>query len=122
MTKKEIKQLDKLWSKGVVARANGKCEWCGLPKRLEAAHIFSRRNRSTRWLPLNGLALCGYCHRLGRMSAHQAPLDFSKFVLDKLGRICYNTLCRLAHKIVKNQDFETIKQELEKSNDQENIR
>lgn len=113
MTKKEIKTLDKLWQKAIKLRANGKCEWCRDKKPLEAAHIFSRRNRSVRWCLDNGLALCSKCHRLGKFSAHQSPIDFHNFVLDKLGRIEYNVLCKLAHSIVKYQDFEQILKELE---------
>jgi hypothetical protein len=41
------KKADDLWSKCV--RIKGVCEVCGKKEYLNAHHIFSRHNKSTRW-------------------------------------------------------------------------
>lgn len=112
MTKKEIKILDKLWSKAIKER-DKVCQMCGKSgKYLQAHHIFTRRNRTIRWNLNCGILLCPNCHTFGLHSAHQNPLDFAEFIKKRLGIIKYKTLKKLAHQTVKWQDFETIKKQL----------
>ena len=85
-------RLDVLWSH--IIKKVGKCERCGRTYNLQAAHIHSRSNRSTRWILLNGLCLCGGCHLFW---AHQHPTDFTDFVMNKLGFDVYDELRTLAH-------------------------
>ena len=59
------READKLWS--TLVRSKGSCEaWAYQPPKcsgaLQAAHGFSRRYRHTRWLPINGFALCQAHH------------------------------------------------------------
>ena len=70
-----------LWSKAV--RKIGYCEVCGATEHLQAHHIFSRVNRSTRWELTNGVCLCPKCHIYStELSAHGNPYAFAKW-LDK---------------------------------------
>ena len=51
------KKADMLWSR--VVRIGGRCEYCGcVDKKLDAHHIYSRSNKSTRWELENGICLC----------------------------------------------------------------
>lgn len=54
---------DREWSRIVRARAGGRCEWCGTPAEVQAAHIIGRSYSATRCDPDNGRGLCGQCHR-----------------------------------------------------------
>ena len=71
--------FDRIWSKIVRAKANYKCELCGVTKNnmtLNAHHIVGRRHLSTRHYIPNGICLCIVCHRFGKNSAHENPLWF----------------------------------------------
>ena len=67
---KMIERLDDLFSEYVrrraIRRVHG-CERCGTWKadwrRLQCAHLRSRKKHSTRWHEWNGVGLCGGCHR-----------------------------------------------------------
>jgi hypothetical protein len=80
--KKNIKkQCDKLWSE--IIRSIGQCERCGrTDKKLEAAHIYSRRYANTRHDLENGICLCTGCH----FWAHQNPVDFTHWIEERIGR------------------------------------
>lgn len=54
---------DRIWSQLVRHRANGACERCRQPGRLEAAHVISRKYSCLRTDLRNGMALCPACHR-----------------------------------------------------------
>lgn len=63
----KIDKRDQVFSKLVRERANWQCEMCGTKyppptTSLHCSHIFSRRARSTRWLPENAAAHCFACH------------------------------------------------------------
>ena len=92
--KKKIKhyKLDDLWSKVVKIRAGNKCEYCGKTTTLNSHHIFSRSNRSVRWLPENGVCLCVSHHLFGTMSAHKAPIEFVEWLKDERGTEWYEEL------------------------------
>lgn len=86
------KKLDKLWSKIILAK-NPVCIFpkCGRPA-VNAHHIFSRRNKGTRWLPENGAALCAGHHTFSSNSAHQNPYEFYEFIKDRMGDQAFQIL------------------------------
>jgi len=99
MTKKQIRQLDKLFSEKI--RARGYCEWCGgKSTNLHCAHIFSRRFLHTRWLEENAFALCPRCHR----KAHDRPTEFTDFVIRQLGQQRYNQLKLESYRLSIGED------------------
>lgn len=64
-----IQVCDRLWRRIVLLRAGCKCQICGKCKPekgewlwIQACHIISRREWSTRWDPRNGVAGCQDCH------------------------------------------------------------
>ena len=77
-----IRKADKLWSLAIRQR-DKRCVICGRIDTLQAAHIFSRVSRVTRWDLLNGLALC-YWHHFH--FAHKEPILFAEFVKKYLGK------------------------------------
>ena len=86
------KRLDKLWSLAI--RSRGRCDFQSekCSPQLQAAHIYSRKNRSTRWVLVNGLCLCVAHH----FWAQQNPTEFGEFVIEKLGLDVYHELKKLA--------------------------
>lgn len=98
-SKKTLKnKLDKEISR--IVRARGKCAKCGKEEyeKLQAAHIFSRSNLSTRWDLDNLLCLCGGCHLFW---AHKNPVEFTEFVRNYLGEYKYERLRQNATSIKK---------------------
>ena len=92
-TKKSLtRKLDKLCSN--IVRARGICAKCGCDdyKKLETAHIFSRKYRSTRWHLLNLVCLCKSCH----FWAHANPLLWGEFLREYLGEPNYTMLKKIA--------------------------
>ncbi len=61
--KPTIKLLDKLWSQAIQYKYRGICVICRR-RSSDSHHLVSRRNKSTRWMIDNGIALCMDCHRL----------------------------------------------------------
>jgi len=80
--RKEIeKLLDDAWSEKVKENANYTCEYCGATdKQLNSHHIFSRKNKATRWHLDNGICLCVGCHTFGAHSAHVDPVGFMRWL------------------------------------------
>jgi len=79
------KKLDTLWSKKVRER-DGKCLYCEGTKNLNAHHIYSRKNHSTRWDMSNGCTLCVSHHKFDRkFAAHDTPIEFSKWLISYYG-------------------------------------
>lgn len=101
-SKKTLKrEADTLWSE--IIRDAGECVRCQRKDiKLEAAHIYSRRNLSTRYDLNNGLCLCTGCH----FWAHQNPIDFAEWVDKYLGEGSLQELKDKAKKPVRNFDFE----------------
>jgi len=96
-TKKSLtKRLDTAWSE--LIRSRGACQKCGKKTNLQAAHIWTRARRSTRWLPLNGLCLCAGCHQFW---AHKEPILFTQFANNILGDIKFKLLQQQAETIKK---------------------
>jgi len=90
--------LDKLWVKQIHAR--GICEYCGSTGRLNAHHIHTRSNKSTRWDLENGILLCVHHHVWGKFSAHKTPLDFHKWLVEYMGIKKYKALQKRAKNTV----------------------
>lgn len=63
----KLDPIDKLFSKLIRLRAEGKCEYCGQyakPRGYHTHHFIGRRYLNTRYEPENGVALCLSCHNL----------------------------------------------------------
>lgn len=87
------KECDKLWAELVKKRADYKCEYCGKTNYLNAHHIYSRSNNSTRHDPENGIALCSGHHTLSsQFSAHKTPADFMDWIVALRGYSWLKTL------------------------------
>ena len=85
---------DAAWSTLIRERAGYSCEKCGKwygPKHsgLHAAHIFGRGNKSVRWDPENGVALCMRDHLYW---AHSNPIEFAEWIKERLGPEKYESL------------------------------
>ena len=85
------RKLDYLLSQ--VVRRKGFCQKCGSNQFLQAAHVFSRKNRSTRWMKDNVFCLCAKCH----WYFHQNPVIFAEWVKGMLGNQRYCFLKMLAN-------------------------
>ena len=83
----KISPLDKLFSKYVRSRDRWTCQRCMKYHRpptngLHCAHLFGRRNKSTRWDPDNAIALCYGCHQY--FGEH--PLKFYDWYIKRFGK------------------------------------
>ena len=86
--KKIVKKLDTLWS--IKIRERDKiCQKCQKTKATQAAHIFSRRNLSTRWSLANGIGMCYFCHMFW---AHREPVEFTLWITQKIGKSEFRSL------------------------------
>lgn len=69
-------------------KANYICEKCGRSKmqgwRMHGAHIIPVEFGNTAADPDNILCLCAKCHSIGRESAHENPLEFSRWFEKKI--------------------------------------
>lgn len=88
-------KCDTLFSK--IIRSRGVCESCGESdyRKLQCAHIISRRYSSTRTDEFNAYSLCWTCHR--RFT--DWPREFSHFITETIGSDKYEELSR------KSQDY-----------------
>lgn len=120
MTKKEektrkqklSKKCDKKRSLLVRLRAGNRCEHCGVWGVMNAHHIFSRINYSTKYDLDNGICLCRGCHTMSsKFSAHKTPLEFALWVIEKRGQERYDNLKRKA-KGIWDGDYERVEREL----------
>lgn len=82
------KKADRLTS--AIVRSRGFCENCGERdyRKLQAAHIISRRYSATRCDLANILALCSGCH----LRFTEWPLEFAEFVVGYIGESEYQLL------------------------------
>jgi 5-methylcytosine-specific restriction endonuclease McrA len=76
-----------------IVRARGSCAWCGSTETLQAAHIFSRKNKRLRFILMNIICLCAGCH----FKAHANPIFFTEFVKSYLGDLNYENLKLMAN-------------------------
>ena len=105
-------KLDTLWAKAVKEKFNNRCAICGTDKNLQAAHLWSRRNKSVRWDINNGIALCTRHHLFW---AHREPMEFANFAKTILDEKIIDELELKAHQTVhySTDDLLEIKKGLE---------
>ena len=90
------KKADDLWSK--VVRKVWACAVCWKKENLNAHHIFTRHNKSTRWDLDNGICLCSWCHVFSdTFSAHKTPTEFTYWLEKQYSREYLETLNRKAN-------------------------
>ena len=107
MAKGIEKKLDDAWSELIKLRANGECEYCRKKTTLNSHHIFSRSNRSVRWLPKNGVCLCVAHHTFSsKFSAHKTPVEFTIWLTENKGQEFIDSLRLKANSISKLHKFE----------------
>lgn len=81
------KKLDLEWAR--IVKLPGICLRCRKDDNLQAAHIFSRGQMSTRWTILNGICLCSGCHKFW---GHLNPVEFTELAKAYLGEYAYQQL------------------------------
>ena len=89
------------------------CRKCGRQdKRVECAHIYSRKNRALRWEPTNATSLCYYCHL---QWSHREPLEFAEWIKEQLGEERFAELTRKAKGAAAKTsiDLEAVNQRLD---------
>lgn len=96
---------DTRWAKQIKERDNYRCRRCDRAApdwKVEAAHIFSRRHKTTRTNLDNGLTLCVTCHRWG----HENAGEWKSYVVSEIGQIAYHDLEQLtaSKKILKRKE------------------
>jgi hypothetical protein len=94
--KKLEKELDKLFSKAVIAR-DGKCVVSGSDYRLSDQHIRSRRHTITRWNLENGICLSWRVHFLQKAN----PELFHDKIIECIGQKEYDRLKKLSNMTYK---------------------
>jgi hypothetical protein len=120
MTRKEIKNLDTLWSLAVKEVGKFRCEACGRSNkvtRLNSCHIIGRRNRSTRWgAMIDGqYDLCGWCGCYNDHKQYDEHGPKEAFIREKvIGSERYERVRQKAQEIAKDQDYEEIRKQLQK--------
>jgi hypothetical protein len=99
-----VKWLDRLWGMVIHNRDVG-CQWCRKNdgSKLDAHHIFSRTNRSTRWDTKNGILLCYYCHNFRIGKDHEG---LRSRVIVKLGYKEYKKLYKRSQELATAIDYE----------------
>jgi hypothetical protein len=96
-TRKQIEiQLDRLWSRLIIAR-DKTCRECNSDKVLQGHHVRSRRHVSTRWFLANGLTLCSRHHFLQKVN----PERFHDQIIGIIGQEKYDHLKLISDKIIK---------------------
>lgn len=111
-----VNKLDALWATKVKDRDGNVCVYCGKTTYLNAHHIFSRSNKSTRWYLPNGITLCSGHHVLSsKFSAHKTPLEFIDFLTETKGDDFIDNLRRKANS-VNNKTNEEWLEYLERNN------
>ena len=102
-------KLDTAWSLLVKLRAGMKCEIenCKHKPTLNSHHIFSRKNRSTRWDVNNGICLCVGHHTMSsKKSAHGNPIWFTYWLEEYKGSDFIDDISFKANSIKKWSKFE----------------
>ena len=104
MQNKYRKKCIELAKKISKERANYICEKCGRSKKqgwqMHGAHIIPVNYSGTCADPYNILCLCAACHSIGGKSAHQNPVEFSRW-LDNRFPDRYDKLWLIANSINK---------------------
>ena len=100
--------VNKLWRTVVLARAGNKCEYpnCTVNfTQLHPHHYFNRKNKSVKYDPMNGIALCHIHHTNGNQAAHLDP-DFKEIWLasGKRPKGWIEELTKRKNKVAKDND------------------
>ena len=75
------KSLLRSWSKNVRSRDGFKCQVCGRTDITHAHHILCKERYPEFKLETdNGITLCPYHHKFGKLSAHRNQLWFSEWL------------------------------------------
>ena len=91
-------KYDIVFSKLIRSMAGHRCEYCGISGcRVECAHIFGRRARSTRWDIDNAVSLCNYHHRYFT----ENPVLFFDWLSEYIGDEKLDALRLRAHSVKK---------------------
>jgi len=110
--KKAKRELDTLFSRAIRSR-DKVCQKCLSSPASQAAHIFTRGNLTTRWDKDNALGLCYPCHIHW---AHRKPVEFTLWIIERMGEENFATLRKKAKTIYDSSnfkaDFARIKAEL----------
>lgn len=103
--------MDSLWSRVVRGLAGNKCVLCGESNKvLHAHHWVGRRYRATRYLLVNGIAVCHNCHQ----DIHDFPCFKHDVIKKTIGSDRLEQLEIIARSgIGKKLDKEFVKQELQ---------
>lgn len=110
--KSDLKICDELWSKLIKIRAWLRCEYCWGTKFLNAHHIFTRNNYSTRYDLDNGICLCSKHHTLSStFSAHKTPMEFTEWILAQRWQERYDRL-KFKTKQLWDKDYAKVEQYL----------
>ena len=91
-------KFDIVFSKLIRSLAGHKCEFCRkVDTRVECAHIFGRRAKSTRWDINNAVSLCHYHHRYFT----ENPVLFFDWLSEYLGEERLDALRLKSHQVKK---------------------
>lgn len=88
------RRADSLFSRVIRAR-DRQCYHCGSPRRLECAHIFSRRFAAGRCDEANAIALCHDCHFMFTGN----PARFERWVQSWKSEVEYDALRRRVQRV-----------------------
>ena len=88
------------WSKKVRDRDGFKCQVCGRTDITHAHHILCKERYPEFKLEIdNGITLCPYHHKFGKLSAHRNQLWFSEWLKEN-----FNDLWKLAMQRLKGSE------------------
>jgi len=93
-------KMDIVFSKLIRLRDRHRCRRCGrADRKLDCAHIESRRHSATRWDPDNALCLCFACHRW--FDGEGSRRDTDQFAEGILGEQLYADIRQKARAVKK---------------------
>ncbi len=101
-----IERLDKVFADYIKARDNYTCVVCGSKQNIQAGHLITRVNYSTRWDEMNCFAQCRSCNFMHEYR----PEIFTLWFIEKYGQETYEKLVQKSRMIVKykNRDLEAL--------------
>lgn len=84
-----------------IRERDGCCKSCGTTERLTCSHYWRRGHSSTRYDPLNCIALCVDCHSIWENTKNR---EYKDFMLDWLGEEQYLVLEHRARTFMKRDE------------------
>ena len=84
---KAVALADKHFSE-YIRRRDRRCVCCGSTNNLQCGHLFSRKNYSTRWEPLNAYCQCSGCN----LRHEYDPYTLTSYFIDLYGKEAYDDL------------------------------